>query len=255
MTTGRVPHPHPNGPNEQRGTQHRAIQVARRRFPGSIPTPGLAGWRQLPPESPGAIFVGPRPPAMVPIFTADTYLPCSSRRLNLYEMDARHFDFWNDPVTVASGQYLHGANTHAGTEGEREGENQDAFYDPSRVRLNASGEAVFSDEDELLAYVRHVTDSVLNGMVDVQPRLLNRPRRRAHPQLIYGFAPIASATPPPIVFGGPDSRAHPIEGTISIVAEIPINPGAANRPVGDQGQGAGRENGHRNNEMEEPPFD
>lgn len=50
-TTGRVPHPPPpTGPNEQRGAQHRPIQVARRRFPGSIPAPGLAGWRQLPPE-------------------------------------------------------------------------------------------------------------------------------------------------------------------------------------------------------------
>lgn len=38
-----------------------------------------------------SLFIGQRPPANIPLFTNDPFLPCSSRRIQTFEIDAVFF--------------------------------------------------------------------------------------------------------------------------------------------------------------------
>ncbi|KAL3082881.1 hypothetical protein niasHS_010683 [Heterodera schachtii] len=78
----------------------RHVQGSQRRFPFGLTT---LNWNQTPPSAPNALFVGPRPPFVFPIFTIDPFLTCSSRRYRVFESDSRHNDFWNDPETARLG--------------------------------------------------------------------------------------------------------------------------------------------------------
>uniref|UniRef100_A0A914HGZ5 Ubiquitin-like domain-containing protein n=1 Tax=Globodera rostochiensis TaxID=31243 RepID=A0A914HGZ5_GLORO len=42
-------------------------------------------------------------PNILPLFTIDPFMTCSSRRYRVFESDSRHNDFWNDPETIRLG--------------------------------------------------------------------------------------------------------------------------------------------------------
>ncbi|KAI3422383.1 hypothetical protein GPALN_012901 [Globodera pallida] len=208
-------------PQPIRNAQHQQRRIA-------VGLPAL-NWNQSSPEAPNALFIGPRPPSILPLFTIDPFLTCASRRYRVFESDSRHNDFWNDPETIRlgirppsnsvtafanqqqNGGMLYHFNSgsdevnrmfrHAQMNAQRERSGESVF----RVGGNSSstvdsqpseqGETAFNNIDDFARFVRQIFHSVVRSLAQNDSSIMpsnsaqNRNGFTANSR-VSGFTPI-----------------------------------------------------------------
>jgi len=202
-------------------------------------------WNRVSPSGNNVLFVGQNPPSNFPIYTHDPYLSCASRRWRMFELDARHGDFWNDPITVSLGLHpprhnaaglarttsssepsLTSSAEHSGTGPNEHATNSASDPNASErvaVRANNNGELVFTELEDFQTFVGSILDSIARCMVDIDQNISSTNRNRNDQRTsfnagstVYGFTPMGSGLRPnmPVAFGFAEGEA------VQMVAEL-----------------------------------
>uniref|UniRef100_A0A914E2J4 Large proline-rich protein BAG6 n=1 Tax=Acrobeloides nanus TaxID=290746 RepID=A0A914E2J4_9BILA len=142
------------------------------------------GWQQHPVEA-NAIFLGPRPPSMVPIYTFDQYLCCYSRHYRAFTSNlVRRHDvpLIESTSSAESNPSTDQSQNSSATETNQNDQNQSTEPGPStsssqrpdettHVAVNNNGELVFTENENFANFVRSALRSVLSNMADVNPSI------------------------------------------------------------------------------------
>ncbi|KAI1719886.1 ubiquitin family domain-containing protein [Ditylenchus destructor] len=209
---------------------------------------GILRWRQWTANSPYALFIGERPPTTIPLYTADPYLPCASRRLRSFELDARHSNFWNDPATIASGRRLRERASTSDNDQTAQPDPDANMNPPPRaadIPLNSNGESVFNEEETFREYIFGIFEQVALRLHPGTVTNTNRDNTQEPPQ-VFGYSP-AMMPGMPMMF---PPGAHEFMGMPSFqvvaTAEIPITqpqqqpPSTGTQTGNSTGQGQNR---------------